>query len=102
MLRESQELFSVVEEASLGDDTILRLRGELDLSTQPHFVAALTRAANGPSRLVLDLSDLTFIDAGSIGLINRARNLAKLRGSEVVVRAPNAAVLRILQITGLI
>ncbi len=58
-------LFSV-DMVALEDETILRLHGELDSWTQRELVTALRSVDDGVERLVLDLSDLTFIDASGI------------------------------------
>jgi anti-sigma B factor antagonist len=82
-------------------ETVLRLHGELDLWTQPEFVAALARVDDDVARIVLDLSGLTFIDAGNIGLIHRSQVRAGLRGTNLVLESPIPNVLRILELTGL-
>lgn len=85
----------------LAGETVLTLHGELDAWTQQLFVAALARVDDSVARIVLDLSDVTFIDAGNIGLIHRTRMLTGLRGTDLVLRAPNPHVLRVLELTGL-
>jgi anti-anti-sigma factor len=90
-----------VDVASLEGETVLTLRGELDLFTQPRFIAALAGLDDGEKRVVLDLSELTFIDCANIAIIHRVRMLAGLRGTEVVLKSPGADVLRIMEMTGL-
>ena len=90
-----------VDVSSVKGETILALHGELDLWTQPRFVAALADVDHAASRVVLDLSHLTFIDAASIAIIHRNRTLAETRGSELVLRSPNRRLSRILELTGL-
>ena len=90
-----------VDVTSIEGETVLTLHGELDLWTQPRFVAALEGLDDRVARVVLDLSDLTFIDCGNIGIIQRARMLAGLRGTAFVLRTPNPQLLRIMELTGL-
>jgi anti-anti-sigma factor len=90
-----------VDVASTEGETVLTLRGELDLFTQPRFMAALAGLDDGGPRVVLDLSELTFIDCANIAIIHRVRMLAGLRGTEFVLRSPGADVLRIMEMTGL-
>ncbi len=90
-----------VDARSVEGETTLKLSGELDLCTRPRFVAALADVGQDAARVVIDLSDLTFIDAGSIRLIHRTRVLAEMRGSEFVLRSPNPHLSRILELTGL-
>ena len=80
---------------------MLKLRGELDVSTQQQFAGALAGVDESVARIVLDLSDLTFIDCANIGLIYQSRILAGLRGTHLELRAPNPHLRRILELTGL-
>ena len=90
-----------VDVTSIEGETVLTLQGELDLWTQPRFMAALAGLDDRVARVVLDLSDLTFIDCGNIGVIQQARMLAGLRGTAFVLRSPNPQLLRIMELTGL-
>jgi anti-sigma B factor antagonist len=95
------EMVFAVDVTSIEGETVLTLHGELDLWTQPRFLAALAGLDDRVARVVLDLSDLTFIDCGSIGIIQRTRMLAGLRGTSLVLRSPNPQLLRIMDLTGL-
>lgn len=98
--RANPTLFSV--ELSRGEaEAVLVLHGELDLCGQPLFAAALAKVEGSFRRVVLDLTDLTFIDAGNIGVIYRACRAAKELGGEIAFRSPNPRLLRILELTGL-
>ena len=94
------QLFAV-DVSYAGAEVVLALRGELDLWTKPQFVAALALAQAREVRVVLDLTELSFIDAGNIGVIHQALKLASMRGTQLVLRAPSKSVLRILELTGL-
>lgn len=91
-----------VDVNDLVGETVLKLRGELDISTQPLFASTLASVGETAARIVLDLSDLTFIDCGSIRLFHRTRILAGLRGTCLELRDPNPQLLRILELTGLL
>ena len=86
----------------LAGQTVLTLRGELDLWAHQTFVAALVRIDREVSRIVLDMSELTAIDAGSIGLLVRSQIIAAERGAELVLRSPTPQVRRILELSGLV
>lgn len=90
-----------VDVSTTGAEIVLSLRGELDLWTRSQFVAALALIEGTEARIVFDLADLDFIDAGNIGLIHQAVRLARTRGTQVVLRSPSPLVLRILDLTGL-
>ena len=90
-----------VEVTSIEGETVLTLRGELDLSTQPRFMAALAGLDDRLTRVVLDLSELTFIDSANIRTIHRVQMLAGLRGTAFVLRSPNPDILRIMELMSL-
>lgn len=95
------ELFAV-DVRSVEGETVLKLHGELDISTQQLFVNALAGIDESVARIVLDLSDLTFIDCANIGLIHQSRIVAGLRGTFFELRSPNPQLLRIMELTGLL
>lgn len=98
--RASSELFTV-EVGRAEGEAVLVLHGELDLCGQPRFVAALAKVEGRFPRIVLDLADLAFIDAGNIGVIYRACRAAKEVGAEIVLRSASPHLFRILELIGL-
>jgi anti-sigma B factor antagonist len=78
------------------------LRGELDLSTVRKVQAALERAeADRPPVLVLDLSELSFLDSTGLRcVIGAAERAEEQQRRLVVVRGPEA-VQRVFSITRL-
>ena len=79
---------------------IVALHGELDIVSAAGLADALVEVAG--STLVVDLSDLTFIDSSGISALVVARNriLAEGKG-ELVLTRPGVIVRRVLEITGL-
>jgi anti-sigma B factor antagonist len=84
------------------DCFIVRVKGELDLSTAPELRAELKRLiGEGAKHLLLDLRDVTFIDSsGLVVFIYVRRRLLQKEGSFALIN-PNAAVKKILSIAGL-
>ena len=80
----------------------LALRGELDLSTVSKVEEELRRAeASEPSLLLLDLSELNFLDSTGLRLIVTTDQRAREEGRRVaVVKGPDA-VQRVFSITRL-
>ena len=80
---------------------VLHIRGEIDLATAAQFEADVRgHALRVSGRLVLDLGDLTFMDARG------ARALARLAGSmglglPIVLRHPRPVIVWVLELTGL-
>jgi stage II sporulation protein AA (anti-sigma F factor antagonist) len=82
---------------------ILRLRGEIDLKTAPDLRRALEQGLLGAQvqNVVLNLSDVTFIDSSGIGvLLGRYKELKQSEGQLIIV-APRPHVDTVLQLSGL-
>ena len=82
---------------------VLRPSGELDLATAPEpraQIGAFFQEHPG-QRLVLDLSDVTFVDSTVLGVLVRAVRIAEQAGSSLAVRNPAAAIRRVFELTGL-
>jgi len=79
----------------------LRLRGDLDLLATPDFKEHLNRVVPSAPRLVIDLSDVEFIDSAGMGLLCSA--LKRMRSSDKDCQFVGAQgqPLRLLQISGL-
>ncbi|MEJ7749904.1 MAG: STAS domain-containing protein [Thermoleophilaceae bacterium] len=91
--------FETREEA---EQTLIELRGELDLSTTEKVERELTRVeAQAPSVLVLDLSGLKFLDSTGLRLVVGADQRARAADRRLVVVKGPAAVHRVFSITKL-
>jgi anti-anti-sigma factor len=83
----------------VSSDGVLYLAGELDLATQEAFAASARQRIDGQGEIVLDLSDLFFIDSTGIrALIALARDLTPRR---VILRDPAPEVSSVFRIVGL-
>lgn len=81
---------------------LVSLIGEMDLRAAADLREALLKAlADGDGTVVLDMSELTFIDSTIISVLIMARKRADASGGEVRMRAVPARVQRILAITGI-
>jgi anti-anti-sigma factor len=84
-----------------GGTACLALHGELDLASAPALESSLLEIEQQvPSRLVIDLGDLQFLDSTGLRLLLQANSRAEQRGSELVLRPGNAAVQRVFDVTG--
>jgi anti-anti-sigma factor len=81
---------------------IVLVKGEVDVATSAHLAAAITRAvetqARGKADLVIDLTHLRFIDVSGINVLMRAARQARACGGTLVLRSPNRAVRRLLDV----
>jgi anti-anti-sigma factor len=94
---EGETVMSVFEMSPLVNGKGLRLAGELDLATAPGLTEALLDFASSESDVHLHLSEVSFLDSSGLRVILA---LARSRGdtASVVLLAPSAAILRILEI----
>lgn len=83
-----------------GDGVRLAVTGELDRATVPRFERAVAEL-HDPSRLIIDLDDLAFIDAGGLRSIIDLARAAERSGRSVQVANPNAMLRRLFTLTGL-
>ena len=84
-----------------GDVTVLGLVGEFDLGGLSTFNGALAAVDPSVARVVIDLSELTFVDSTGLGCFARSHNELEARGAKLVLRAPSKAVRRIIDILAL-
>jgi anti-sigma B factor antagonist len=86
------------------DNPVLRVRGELDVSSSAQLRVYAMKVLNDrrPSRLVIDVKDLWFIDSTGLGvLVSILKRLRSEDGTELVLRSPMPGVKKVIEITGL-
>ena len=94
--------FALTEDALDADRHVVAVRGEIDLFTAPELKQKLTDAIEGgKTRIVVDLSDTTFLDSTALGvLIGAVKRLRSRDGVLTIVNTdPNIA--KTFEITGL-
>jgi anti-sigma B factor antagonist len=75
------------------------LDGEIDISTCPAIRRLLMAAISGGNvHLAVDMSGVTFIDAGGIGVLVAAANRARQAGGSLSLLAPSPQVRRLLDV----
>jgi anti-sigma B factor antagonist len=84
-----------------GDACVVKLGGELDLYNAQQVRQALTDAcADSPARVVVDLSEVEFIDSTALGVLIESRSRLGNRGA-FMLAAPGLETRRALEISGL-
>jgi anti-sigma B factor antagonist len=79
---------------------VVRLAGELDLYNADEVRAALAEAiAGSPNRLVVDMSEVEFVDSTALGVLIEART--KVGKERLALAAPQLDTRRTLQVSGL-
>jgi len=82
-----------------GSPPVLHVSGELDLATAEQFSAALQQALSAGSALVVDMADVTFVDAAGLRVLLQAAAARNGAGPLTLVNA--ARVARLLRLVGL-
>ncbi|GAA4760074.1 STAS domain-containing protein [Nocardioides endophyticus] len=97
---DDQPILAISDEL-LGDTRVVRCVGEIDIATVPELRdRVMGLQVDGPPRLVIDLTGVTFIDSLGLGaLIGIHKRARVLQGSLVVV--PSPAANRVLVATAL-
>lgn len=76
--------------------------GEIDLYTSPELREALADAAQSSDRVILDLTDVTFLDSTGMGVMVGAMHHGNgRRAGSLCLVGPAAMVRRVLEITHL-
>jgi anti-anti-sigma factor len=95
--------FEVTTESASGETVLVRVVGELDLSTHERLREPLVGAAEAGKSVVVDLSECEFIDSSGIRalLLGHEAVTSNHDGKgQVLVAGPQPQVQRVLEMTG--
>ena len=89
-----------IEVTTEGDETVARLRGELDLTASDRVAETLCAESTlrAAPRLVVDMSGVTFCDSSGLGALLDVRRAASEAGTEMVLRDVRRQVARLLDL----
>lgn len=88
-----------IEVEELGTHTLCRPIGELDAYTVATFRAALGELSSQP-RVVIDLSEVPFMDSAGLGALIGGIRRARENGGDVAVACSRPTLTRLLHTTG--
>jgi anti-anti-sigma factor len=90
-----------IDASFVGDETVLALRGELDVHAAPDLSSYLDATiSRGHLNIALDLSELDYLDASGLSVIAGETIRLKLSGGSLVIRGPSVQVGHLLNISG--
>jgi anti-anti-sigma factor len=92
--------FTLAEDAGSGGERVIRLRGELDIDAAPDLERALLRSRPAGQRVMLDLSELKFMDSTGLRVLLRARAAAEEGRWEIFLRDVPSNIQRLFDMTG--
>jgi anti-sigma B factor antagonist len=94
--------FELTDEAIDRDSHLVAARGEIDLFTAPELKRRLTELLDeDKTRLVLDLTETTFIDSTTLGVLIGAIKRLRQRDGRLVIVNVEPTIQRTFSITGL-
>ena len=86
----------------MDDQVVISASGELDLASEPAFRACVDGVlAQRGTHLVLDLDEVTFMDARGLAALVAARNRALATCGSLRVTRNSRSVVRLLELVGL-
>jgi anti-sigma B factor antagonist len=92
--------FSIDEERPDSQIVVISIRGDADLTAASELRDRLGEAIEaGPSGLVLDLTDATFLDSMALGVFLSSMKRLRARGGRFRVVAPREDIRRIFELT---
>jgi anti-anti-sigma factor len=90
-----------VRDMSTGGEHRLVLAGELDIASAPILESTIASlCGNGTSAIVLDLSELTFMDSTGLRAVLAADKLCAGKGHSFSVAGAGGPVQRLFELTG--
>ena len=94
--------FVLTEESLDSDRHVVAVRGEIDLFTAPDLKTTLLGAMDaGKSRIVVDLSDTTFLDSTALGVLIGAVKRLRSRDGALAIVNVDENISKTFEITGL-
>ena len=94
--------FAIEDRRVDGGAHVVAVHGEVDLFTAPEFKQrVMAPIAAGVERVIVDLTDTTFIDSSSLGALIGAHRRLQQRGGRLVVACDSEAISKTFRITGL-
>jgi anti-sigma B factor antagonist len=94
--------FGIKSEKVDGDRAVIALTGEVDLYTAPELKHELIRLIDGgATTVVVDLTDTTFIDSTTLGVLVSGLKRVRPKGGAVPLVIRDRNIRKVFEITGL-
>jgi anti-sigma B factor antagonist len=85
----------------VGGACVLTVAGEIDLSNVNVFIERLFElSADGDTKIVLDMTDVTFIDSTVVNALFAAAPRIRANGGDMAIVAVGSSIHRALDVTG--
>ena len=81
---------------------VVTLEGEIDIYSSPQFKEVLLKSIDdGATRVIIDLTDVSFIDSTALGVLVSGAKRVRPRNGSLEIICVDENIIRILEITGL-
>jgi len=95
-------MFELNIKANDNETMVIAAKGEIDIYSAPSFKDKLySWLDDGHKNIVLDFSDLEYIDSMGLGILVGALKRIKERDGKIVVKNPRSTIRKLFKITGL-
>ena len=84
------------EVTQAGDGTVIHVRGEIDMATCGRLRDAIEPHLGPEQKLVLDFSEVKFMDSSCLGVLIQARGALTADGGSLILRNPSDVARRVL------
>jgi len=92
-----------VERSRIDGYELLKVEGELDIATASRMITALNEAiADMQAPLVVDLTDVVFMDSTGLALLMNARRRVVRMGQGFAIICPNGPTARVFEIADMV
>jgi anti-sigma B factor antagonist len=99
-MQDAAEGFRIDEERLGAATVVLAINGEADMRVASELTDRLGEVVDGgPSAVVVDLTDATFVDSTALGVLLGAMKRQRARGGRFRVVAPRTEIRRIFEMT---
>jgi anti-sigma B factor antagonist len=96
------EEFAVTEEPIDSEHHVVAVRGEIDLFTAPELKQVLAESIEGGrTRIVVDLTETTFLDSTALGVLIGAVKRLRARDGALAIVNTDDNIAKTFEITGL-
>jgi anti-sigma B factor antagonist len=94
--------FAITEHPIDGERHVLAVRGEIDLFTAPELKQVLAESIEGGRiRIIVDLTDTTFLDSTALGVLIGAVKRLRSRDGALAIVNVDENIAKTFEITGL-
>ncbi len=94
--------FQISDQEVDADTHLIELGGEIDLYTAPEFKERMTEIIDeGKTRVVVDLTQATFIDSTTLGVLVGGVKRLRPAGGSLALVSTDENITKIFEITGL-